>query len=98
MIRIRDLRPLVALLMLAGCTGRELRGRSSASPDGETYLVVADANGGKCGPLLVDGAVWPHAVGEAGRISPGEHVVACGTDVSVRVDPGQTFRLDYWGP
>jgi len=48
--------------------------------------------------MRVDGAVWPHASGTAGRISPGTHVIACGGDISIRVDSGQTFRFDYWGP
>jgi len=80
------------------CTGRDLRGRSTPSKDGQTYLVIADDNGGKCGPMRVDGTVWPHPIGAAGQIAPGTHVIACGTDVSVRVDSGQTFRFDYWGP
>jgi hypothetical protein len=90
----------VGLLVLAliACAERELRGRSTRSPDGQTYLVIADDNGGQCGPLRVDGAVWPHAVGVAGRIQPGEHTVACGTEVTIRVDSGRTFRFDYWGP
>ena len=88
----------LAALGLAGCADRELRGRSTPSGDGQTYLIIADNNGGKCGPLRVDEAPWPHEIGVAGRVEPGEHVVACGTEVTIRVDSGQTFRFDYWGP
>ena len=88
----------LGLVAAVGCASRDLRGRSTPSKDGQTYLVIADDNGGKCGPMRVDGAVWPHAIGAPGRIAPGTHVIACGGDVSVRVDSGQTFRFDYWGP
>ena len=85
-------------LATVSCAGHDLRGRSTPSADGQTYLVITDDNGGKCGPMRVDGAVWPHAIGTAGLIAPGTHVIACGGDVSIRVDSGQTFRFDYWGP
>lgn len=91
-----------ALALLLGACGRrdarELRGRAERSADGRTYLVVADANGGRCGPVSVDGRPWPHAVGAPGPVSPGRHTIACGTEVEVQVDSGTTFRLDYWGP
>jgi len=85
-------------LSVIGCTAHDLRGSSTPSLDGQTYLVVVDDNGGQCGPLTVDGAPWPHAVGVAGAIIPGDHIVTCGTEVAVRVESGQTYRLDYWGP
>jgi hypothetical protein len=88
---------LVGLAVIS-CTAHDLRGSSTPSPDGRTYLVIADDNGGQCGPLTVDGAPWPHAVGVPGAIEPGDHLVACGSEVAVRVDSGRTFRLDYWGP
>ena len=89
----------LGLVAAVGCASRDLRGRSTPSKDGQTYLVIADDNGGNCGPMRVDGAVWPHAIGKAGRIAPGTHVIACGDgDISFRVDSGQTFRFDYWGP
>jgi hypothetical protein len=94
------LRILICLAAAAfvGCSGRELRGRSTPSADGRTYLIIADDNGGQCGPLLVDGARWPHAVGVAGPVRPGKHTIACGTHVTIGIDSGQTFRFDYWGP
>jgi hypothetical protein len=83
---------------VVGCSSRDLRGRSTPSTDGHTYLIIADDNGGRCGPLLVDGAQWPHALGVAGPVRPGEHTIACGTHVVIRIDSGATFRFDYWGP
>ena len=88
----------LALLATVGCTSRQLRGRSTPSENGGTYLVIADDNGGRCGPLHVDGVPWPHAVGAPGAVRPGEHVVECGTKITIRVDSATTFRLDYWGP
>lgn len=89
----------LALAVLAACAGsRDLRGRSTPSADGRTYLIVADADGGQCGPVRVDGKPWPHPVGAPGAIAPGEHVLACGGEVAIRIDSGQTFRFDYWGP
>lgn len=90
--------PAVLGLAVLACSGRELRGRSTASPDGGTYLVIADDNGGYCGPLRVDGAVWPHRLNEPGRVRPGEHTIACGGSVVIRIEAGRTFRFDYWGP
>lgn len=89
---------VVLLTLAAACGHRELRGRTSASPDGRTYLVIDDDDGGHCGPFRVDGRVWPHGLGVRGRVSPGVHVVSCGASLEARVDSGQTFRLDYWGP
>ena len=89
---------VVPLMFLLGCTGRDLRGTSNTSPDGGTYLIIADDNGGKCGPLLVDGVPWPMPLDSAGAITPGVHSLACGTELEIRVDSGQTFRFDYWGP
>jgi hypothetical protein len=86
------------VLAMIGCNTHDLRGSSIPSPDGRTYLVIADDNGGQCGPLTVDRAPWPHAVGALGAVKPGDHLVACGSEVAIRVDSGQTFRLDYWGP
>ena len=47
----------LGLVAAVGCASRDLRGRSTPSKDGQTYLVIADDNGGKCGPMRVDGAV-----------------------------------------
>jgi hypothetical protein len=90
-----------ALIIVAGigCCGEcELRGKVTDSKDGRTYLIIADDNGGQCGPMLVDGKRWPHPIDSAGAVTPGDHVIECGTDITVRVDSGKTFRFDYWGP
>jgi hypothetical protein len=88
----------VTLLVITACGAHDLRGESSPSPDGKTYLIIADDNGGKCGPLLVDGAVWPHTINSPGEVRPCRHVIACGTDISVQVDSMTTYRFTYWGP
>ena len=91
----------LAAVALAGCADGDIRGRSIPSRDGHTYLIIADDNGGHCGSLRVDGKVWPHPADSAGRVTPGEHTIACGSDDSgftVRVDSAQTYRFDYWGP
>lgn len=89
----------VAILLLACSEGvSDLRGRAVASPDGGTYLVVEDDNGGACGPVLVDGKPWPHALHVAGAISPGPHAIQCGTDLELDVPIGVTYHFDYWGP
>ena len=49
---------IVGLIMLAACADDDIRGRSTPSSDGRTYLIIADDNGGKCGPMLVDGKRW----------------------------------------
>lgn len=92
------LRSIVVALLGTGCMGGDLRGQGSASPDGQTYLIIADDNGGKCGRLLVDGKEWPHSINRPGRVRPGRHVLACGGEIVVQVDSGQTYRFDYWGP
>jgi hypothetical protein len=90
---------LLGLVATIGCTrDDDIRGESERSPDGGTYLIIADDNGGQCGPMLVDGAVWPHRIDEPGPVRPGPHVIACGTEMSVQVDSGHTYRFDYWGP
>ena len=90
---------LLVVLALASCTrDDDIRGESRPSPDGRTYLVIADDNGGTCGPLTVDGVAWAHRIGEPGPVRPGPHVIACGTEMPVQVDSGHTYRFDYWGP
>ncbi|HVN22071.1 MAG TPA: hypothetical protein VMU05_25010 [Dongiaceae bacterium] len=88
----------VFLLVLVACSSRELRGTSTPSNDGKTYLVVADDNGGHCGPIKVDGRTWPHPVGEPGQIEPGDHTIECGGEIGFRIRPGVVFRFNYWGP
>jgi hypothetical protein len=85
-------------LAVAGCDDGHLRGSVEPSVDGETYLAVMDDNGGKCGPIKVDGAVWPFRIGEPGRIAPGVHSIECGTGNSFEIPKSVVFRFDYWGP
>ena len=68
------------------------------SADGRSYLVVADDNGGECGPIKVDGQVWPHKIGEQGQVSPGQHKIECGGWVVFDIPTGVVFSFDYWGP
>ena len=92
----------IVLVMLAiscaACGHRDLRGSISLSPDGHTYLIVADDNGGQCGPLTVDGKIWPHPIGARGQVEPGAHVIKCGGEISFSVPAHYIFRFDYWGP
>lgn len=81
-----------------GCHKRDLRGSSVASPNGQTYLVVDDDNGGECGPILVDRESWPHTIHAPGAIAPGRHVIECGAEIEFEIRPGTTFHFDYWGP
>ncbi len=94
-------RLIAAILMFAtaaACHHRDLRGTTSASPDGKTYLAVVDNNGGACGLIQVDGQPWPHPIGEPGRIEPGVHRISCGSDIEFEIPQGVVFRFDYWGP
>ena len=91
----------MAFSLCAGCDD-DIRGSSERSRDGQTWLRVADDNGGGCGPILVDGRRWRHAIGEPGRVSPGPHRIACGVsmddDLVVDVSDGTTSTFDYRGP
>jgi hypothetical protein len=89
---------LAAAIFATGCDDGELRGRTDDSKDGKTYLIVADDNGGHCGPIRVDGKVWPHALNVPGAVAPGDHRIECGGEIEFRIDSGKTFRVDYWGP
>jgi hypothetical protein len=84
---------LAALLILAGCSSSDLRGKSEASPDSLTYLVVMDDNGGACGEILVNGKKWPTEIGVAGKISPGTHTIECGGKIEFSIEKGTTFLL-----
>jgi hypothetical protein len=86
------------VLAVAGCDDGYLRGAVSRSPDGKTYFAVIDDNGGHCGPLKLDGVVWPHAIGEVVEISPGKYTLECGAPISFEVPPGVILKFDYWGP
>jgi hypothetical protein len=91
----------VLTVVLAACTRGELRGSTSASPDGRTYLKVVDDNGGMCGPIRVDGKTWPHPKDKAGLIAPGTHTIECGRGggkIEFNVPKGVVFSFDYWGP
>jgi hypothetical protein len=88
----------VAFTIVTACGEGNLRGRWEKSTDGKTYLAVVDDNGGKCGPLLVDGKPWPYKIGEPGPISPGRHNIECGAGLAFEIPEGVVFRFDYWGP
>ena len=89
------------LLVACGCSDGDLRGKTVPSADGKTYLVVEDDNGGGCGPIQVDGAVWLTELYKPGPITPGAHQISCGygdSGITFEVEPGTTFHFDYWGP
>lgn len=91
---------LLAWLTLSSCFREDLRGDSTRSPDGKTYLVIKDDNGGACGPMKLDDQVWPHRINEPGPITPGIHKLECGDSGSVQIEvrAGKTYHFDYWGP
>lgn len=90
---------LVGIIVLSsGCSDEHLRGSVSPSEDGKTYLSIVDDNGGKCGPILVNGKVWEYKLNEAGPISPGTHTIECGTKIEFTIPDSVVFRFDYWGP
>jgi len=90
----------IVVVAVANCSHRELRGKAVPSPDGATYLVVDDANGGRCGHLKVDDRHWVHDLHSPGAIAPGMHDIACGDGASIQFEirGGTTFHFDYWGP
>lgn len=107
MAAVRGPRPkwkplLLASLVLAAapaCKGDgHLRGSVAPSADGRTWLVVADDNGGHCGPLTLDGRPWDHPIGERGAVEPGVHTLACGGEIEFTIPAGVVFTFDYWGP
>lgn len=78
------------------------RGETVESPDGLTYLSVEETPFDDC-ELVVDGSIWPEAVGVAAPIEPGVHTVGCAplnTSALVEFEAprGFVFHLDYWGP
>lgn len=94
----RRLQLLIVIFALAGCDDGHLRGAVSKSSDGMTYFGVVDDNGGQCGPLKVDGAVWAHPIGKVVPFKPGTHTISCGAEVTFVVPSGVIYRFDYWGP
>jgi len=90
-------RVFIATFLCVGCS-RDLRGSFAPSKDGKTYLAVVDDNGGHCGPIKIDGKIWPHPVGHAGRINPGHHTIECGGEIGFDIRPGVLFKFTYWGP
>ena len=89
---------VLAIVACSGCEKRELRGTAVPSKDHRTYLVVDDDNGGKCGPILVDGKTWSHPIHSPGDIVAGRHSIECGTQIEFEIKAGTTFHFDYWGP
>ena len=89
---------LVALLIVS-CGKKDLRGESTPSADGKTYLLIAESPG--CITFNVDGKLWPHAIGVAGAVAAGRRELSCSdgsNQIRFDVKRGQTFRFDYWGP
>jgi hypothetical protein len=70
---------IIICFILQSCVDDEhLRGAVEASKDGKTYFGVIDNNGGQCGPLLLDGELWPKAIGDVAPIEPGYHEIHWG--------------------
>lgn len=89
---------LVVAFLLSGCgDDGHLRGHLTDSPDGKTYLAIADDHNG-CA-IKVDGQGWGAPVGTLRPISPGEHVIDCnGSEIRFVIPEGVVFNFDYWGP
>ena len=95
---IRKIILFLAALVLIGCDDGYLRGEVTPSDDGKTYLSIINDNGGQCGPIYVDGKVWPHAIGKEAAITPGIHTIECGSKMEFEIPKGVIFKFDYWGP
>ena len=99
--------PLKCATFLAGivfgavsfsCGHSDLRGTWKYSGDGNTYLIVADDDGGQC-PVKLDGEVWHHLKGEPGRVDSGPHEIwACGGKSGFDIPKGAVYSFNYWGP
>jgi hypothetical protein len=86
-------------LLIFSCGKKDLRGESTPSADGHTYLLIAESPG--CAAFSVDGKPWPHGVGVRGAVSAGRRELSCSdgsNQIQFEVKQGQTFRFDYWGP
>lgn len=90
--------PVLACASIVGCDDDgHLRGHLTDSPDGQTYLVIADDHNG-CS-IRVDGEDWRLPVGAPGSVAPGEHVIECeGGEIRFEIPEGVVFNFDYWGP
>lgn len=88
---------LSATLALSGCAGDEhFRGFVAQSPDGKTYLAIADDQDG-C-PIKVDGEAWSTPASTSRSIAPGKHVIECsGAEIRFVVPERVVFHFDYWG-
>ena len=85
-------------MMVVGCGHSDLRGSWSKSKDGNTYLLVAENDCDNC-PVVVDGKLWVHRIGEAGRIDPGPHKIGKnGGEMTFHVPSGNVYSFKYWGP
>ena len=89
---------VAALLAVAGGCSQSARGSESLSPDGNTYLIVEEPEGGGCPVVLVDGAVWRHRSGVQGEIAAGEHVIKCTTPIRFTIRQGTVFSFNNWTP
>jgi hypothetical protein len=88
-------------LSTTSCTKHNLRGNTTPSPDGKTYLVIDDDNGGGCGPIKIDGKEWPYKIHEIGPIEPGLHNISCGEGdrgIGFEIPKSTIFHFYYWGP
>jgi hypothetical protein len=88
----------LSILALANCRENTLRGSYIPSKDGNTYLIISDDNGGKCGPIIIDGKHWEHKINEEGQIAPGVHTIECGGEIQFKIPSGTVFSFAYWGP
>jgi len=87
---------LLAALASASCGDNYLRGFVEASPDGKTYLAVVAGN--NCNQIKIDGAAWPHAIGQLGAVAPGAHTIECNGEIGFSIPAGKVFKFNYWGP
>jgi len=97
-----------AAALLCVCTGcsHNLRGSWKHSKDGNTYLAVAEVDGGgggRCDNVFVDKKLFPHPIGAPHLTTPGKHTISCntaesGSEIGFEIPAGVIYRFDYWGP
>lgn len=76
-----------------------MRGQSTRSEDGKTYLIVAESPG--CSGFRVDGRPWPYPLGARGIVAAGTRRISCSdgsNEIGFEVKAGTVFKFDYWGP